>query len=514
MPEHAFEPSPTGAPEQHIADQPDTGEVARRIGRWWPRDEPDDAQTTAAVCVTRQIVANGNPDTAAKAGQALTHVWRYVRWRLDTTADVDITDPDSVLTADAVAAFLDADDGLGALPAGSRTPARSFLNRLASGTGLNATRASTTKATDRQATATAPVDAAEIEALGLAQCRGVQLPLPWAAGRQSDPVLGPLDATWPDLDPLVATALAGYVPDVLPENRASRIMPLVRAAVARTRPRHRPVMLATARPAAYLAAWTDTHRRPLRADVVFAAATLTEFLTLVADRLGPATAATYRTRLVATAEAVLPDQDLSGLPTFPRVTAKQACTPTEVTAAFRWAKHRRTERTRRHSKALVTLAVAAGLDGSDSPWVRPDDVVPIEAGTGIELWKPAGDSGELTHVRTTFVLPQYETALQAVVDAAVEAGDPYLIGATSAPSQQRRINSLRPGTARNGSDTVDLTRLRNTWLLELVTGADLNIFEVMDAAGLATLITVEDLLDHARSRGATHGLRRASRRRR
>lgn len=484
-----------------LAVDPDTNEdlaAARdRAGRaaierartWWPHGRvPVDGAVPPVVAATRVLVVDALPTTTSQAGQALSHVARYLTWvaaHAGAGVDLAVSGPEqlrsALFTTDLLDRYRSAGDGLAGMPVGTARAAGSYLRRVATGPGAFAVPGCTRDpaATSLRLHTNVPTGAPDPSLV--------------------DPVLGVLACPFDGVDVDIAEALAAWTPLTLGK-RAVRVAPFARAAVARSGPVSCRAAIADARVVAYLAAWVDAGGRPVRSDIVFDPDTISEFVSVLGQRLGPATAGTYRSVLARIVRTVAPDADTSTMPKFPRMPVRSACTDVEVSAALAWAKRRRRPRTRAHATALILLAVGAGLDGADSPWVRGEHVVDIEAGTGIEIWRPNPD-GTLVYERTTFVLPRYVPAIQRAVQIAVDDDDGWLLGPGKRTS---RINSLR----LPGSGSHDLARLRNRWLTDVIVDGHLDVFSVMHAAGLTTLRTVEDLLGDVDRSGRLTALRR------
>lgn len=470
--------------------------VAAVLAGWWPQGvRRDDAVAVVAVPALKALVTAGEPRTAPQARQALSATWAFLAWRAARETAVDFSTPTALLSAALVDAYK-ADTGaggLGARPEGSRSAVSSYLYRLASPGGLAAVHRDhgPRLAARAEALSVQSAAAAAESAVVARLAPSVQLRLPMPATTPVDPVLGVLEVGWPHLDPLVAAVVATVVPETLAPDIWERVAPLVRAAVARSNPQRPKRARAAVTVVGYLAAWVDGQRRPVRSDVVFAPETIAAFLRAWATggESSAASLGTYRTLLGLVGAAVLPDVDFSGLPRFPRVRAKAGATDAEVSLALAWADHRVKVHAKRHSRAAVVLARSCGADAGVAPWVRPADV--SDDGAWVDFHAPSDGAGE-RFVRAGFVVPAWRDALRQVASAGAKAGDTYLIGGSSS-RRSHRLSALVSGAPV--APPVTFTQLRNAWMVDVVEGRHLNLFEFMDAAGLGTLRVVEDLFD-------------------
>ena len=140
--------------------------------------------------------------------------------------------------------------------------------------------------------------------------------------------------------------------------------------------------------------------------------------------------------------------------------------------------------------ALVSLGAGAGLMGADLRGVRGTDIARRSGGVLVEV------TG--TRPRVVPVLARYHERLWG---AAAFAASGYVIGGYSA--SRRNVTCGLVASVAGGSDlpTVDVGRLRATWLVALAQGLGLKTF--MEAAGIACsqrlgdLVAGLDVLDEA-----------------
>lgn len=399
----------------------------------------------------------------------LSSVRGFLEWLIDTEPGAELAEGSALLTADRIAEYRVAEEGLGGRPKGSADAITSFLTRVAfGGVGL----------TPAPAGEEVAVEAADpvADALGLAAGEG-------GAGTE---VEAP-EASADGLGHQVGAVLATYVPTTLSAARWDRIAVFTRAAVARAAPLSAQAARDAVRSVAYLAAWVDAAQRPVRVDVVFDPATVAAYVTVLADRMDTPTAAHHRTNVVRVAAAALPGADFSGLPSLARKKPQPPATPAQVEAAQRWALNRRSAKTTRYATAVVLLAAGCGLNSVDAGWATPTDVVAIGAGLGVDVRRPGAD-GVVTLRRTSFVLPAYADQVRQLAADATAAGDAFLLGGGGV--RPRRVETL---LRVHGGD-IDVMALRYQWMLEILDGGLLPIETFLAAAGLETLRVVEDLL--------------------
>jgi hypothetical protein len=465
--EHTFDDRTSDGPPAAVDAPGLADDVEARIVGWWPKDVPDDPVQHAIVDTCRDIAVAGRPGSAKQAGSVLATLRRFLIWLAGTEPDVDLTEGQGLLTPARLAAYLEDPAGLGARPKGSADAAMSFLRRLApAGGGLT--------------------DAVEAPGLdGTAVALGVDGDPPAPAPAPAPPAAA---VNVSGLPHQVGTAIGAYVPQVLPSARWAPIEGFCREVVAASVPRSPAAARSRLRSVAYLAAWVAEARRPVRVDVVFAPGTVVEFVEVLVRRQGDASAAAHRTNLVRVARAVRPGVSFDEMPQVPRRNPQGPLSSDDVAAAFAWADGHRSERTRRHCRALVVLAAGAGLDGAEAPWVTPDDVVEVAAGLGVEVRRPDVD-GVVHLERTSLVAPAFEARVRQAAADARDAGDQFLVGGFG--DRRRRVETLM----RSGRCPVELIRLRHTWLLSLVDEARLPIETIKIAAGLGTLRPIRDLLD-------------------
>lgn len=476
-----------------------------RVAGWWPRGaRRDDPTDVAAVAAVRALVVTASPATPQVAQEAASNGWGIVSWRRDREPDLDLTDLESLITDDLIAAYLADTEpgGLGARPSGSQSSVTSYLRRLVPGHGgLAATRHDHGPRLAARAAATGGrIEEPKNPVAALRLDGPVQLRLPDTISVAVDPHLGRLIPGWPHLEPAVADIIAATVPTALASDLWELVAPLTRAAVARLAPGQPGRARQAVNVVAYLAAWVATQRRPVRSDVILVPSTMTKFLRTwqaSPDRPPDASLATYRTLLRAVGEAVHPDLDFSVLPRYSRVKARAAATDAQVTQGLAWADLRVNKGPKRYSRAAVVLARGAGVDPASAPWVQHGHL--SDDGEWLDLHTVDAD-GRFTFVRTAFVVPAYRQALRAVFDAAAKAGDEFVLGG---PPTRRAYRLSYIASSAPTPPPVSFAQLRNAWLVEVIEGRYLDLFEFMDAAGLATLRVVDDLFDAPGRRAAS-----------
>lgn len=145
--------------------------------------------------------------------------------------------------------------------------------------------------------------------------------------------------------------------------------------------------------------------------------------------------------------------------------------------------------TRFHTRSILLLCRAAGLDGGDARWVRGEDIV---RRSGAGLWVHVAHP---TRTRDIPILARYATAIE---DLASTRNDRCLIANVEAPATGETPGQLcqlinRSLTRGKSQGSVSPARLRKAWLVEQV-AANTPLRTLLLAAGLRSLRTIDELV--------------------
>jgi len=406
-----------------------TGTFDEYIAAWEPTFDADGE----VIAHARRTVTAARPRNKKEAGNALRWCSQYGQWRTTNGYPLDNGD---MFARDTVDKFLA--DEYGMSPKGTVDAIRSNLCRLAPGAGFAHT---TRKPATNPHSATGNDNAAHTAATNTA----------------------------------VAAQIDSYVPSRLDPARWHAVAPVVRAAVtaADTGDPQRAADLI--RHGAYLAAWVHhTRELPVRTDTVFAARTIEAFITMIADNLPAGSVRTFAANLHHLRGALRLPLDVERR-RFGRDTPKRPYTPTELASLDRRIVTIPTRARRRYVRTGIDLVVGCGVTGADAGRIRPDQIT-ADDGTVTLAYVPGVDVGDPTvdvddelgirpATRRVRALPGYADRLAAARDAAVEAGDEYLLGGTCA-RRKRLSNVLKPHAVQHAI-AFDALRGRLTWAVEV-----------------------------------------------
>lgn len=422
-------------------------DVETWIATWSPNDDADDA----VVDIARAAVATAKPRTRTEARNALRYAVTYLTHRHDHGETIA---PEAAFASDAVDHYR-RHDLTGAT--GTKAAVASHLKRLHPAVGF----AGTTRTTN--------VDK-----------RAVTRPAPRPV---VEPVTGP--------NPAVATTIDSWAPTNMHPERWDRIAGVCRHAVTAANPTRPSRARDLLRSASYLAAFTDARHRPLRIDVVFAAATIEHFIAVYANGITTRSAATHASNLHALRDAV-------GLPLdverrrYP-VDRSGPYDSADIDDLYRQATHLPTEGRRRQATAALDVVFGAGATPTEAVAVRPADVA-TDADGNVTV--------TLADV-TVPVLADHAATLAGAASAAAANGDRYLLGGRDG-SRRNRFNQLFGANelGRWGID-VDSTRARYTWLVTAVNDPAYGTFaDFVTVARLRSLTVLDQLLPHIISAAA------------
>lgn len=213
---------------------------------------------------------------------------------------------------------------------------------------------------------------------------------------------------------------------------------------------------------------------------------------VAASSLKDSSRATFRTVVRRAVRSLNPDRAPL------KVSYKPAAAPYTSLEVASWARLATTQPTKARTAALsfvVGLAAGAGLDAADLRSVRAADIGAIALADGSRAL--AVTTHNPRRPRTVPVRRGYEplirTALALHADLGKGPGD-LVVGRVADRVTVTRRNTRTARTA-TGDVVVELTRLRNTWLVALMC-APLPLADLLRAAGLAGSRTLTDLLPY------------------
>jgi hypothetical protein len=214
--------------------------------------------------------------------------------------------------------------------------------------------------------------------------------------------------------------------------------------------------------------------------LVFTPSVIERFIVTDAAALGPATRRTLRSNLRFLSAACITNAPPAPVP-LSRERAKAPYTPAEIEAYVALADAQPTLTRRMRLSGLIVLGAGAGLMGADLRGVCGTDVVSRSGGLVVEV--------KAHRARVVPVLARFHERLVA---SARFAGTAYVTGGFSA--SRRNVTSGLVASVAGGADlpTLEVGRLRATWLREVAGAIGLNVF--MEAAGISCSQRLGDLV--------------------
>lgn len=286
------------------------------------------------------------------------------------------------------------------------------------------------------------------------------------------------------LSSAVEAVLSSYVPERLASDRWERVAELTREIVRRSAPTADVRARYLVRLVSYLAAWCDHTELPLRIDVVLSAGSIEDFLDWRSKARKPPELrglATYSSYLHGLRESFDLPLDVPRRP-YARLSAGAAYDAFEVKRFYKFAAALRDPGRRRFCRAALDLAFGAGARSFEGGLVRPCDVFTDERGVVVRLHAPETSSADrdamdalpieelyaASRVREVVALPEYAARLLAARDAAVAAGDTWLVGGSESKRRHRWKTVLR---GRGVTTRVDVSSARavRTWRVAWLT---------------------------------------------
>jgi integrase len=274
----------------------------------------------------------------------------------------------------------------------------------------------------------------------------------------------------------VAAAIARYAPCSL----AAEVATFARDAVTKAAPSGPARAKALLFAAGKLGTFATSVGLELRPEVVLCAAVIERFIVTQGTAHGPATRRTLRSNLRFLSAACITNAPPAPVP-LSRERAKAPYGSAEVEAYLALADAQPTQARKMRFAGLIVLGAGAGLRGTDLRAVCGTDVV-------------ARSGGVVVHVkgRRARVVPVLARYHERLVASARFAGLGYVTGGFSA--SRRNVTSGLVASLAGGADlpTLDVGRLRATWLREVAGVIGLKVF--MDAAGITCSQRLGDLV--------------------
>jgi hypothetical protein len=245
---------------------------------------------------------------------------------------------------------------------------------------------------------------------------------------------------------------------------------------------------------ARLAAWCDSRHLPVSDRIVFAPDTIAKFFE-AQNFPGPSTR-TYRSIARIVAAANLPD----AYPTRETSASRNAVTgpysDAELDLLFQQASLFRSAKRRRHTGAVIALGAGAGVTGGiEIGCVQPSDVRFHRDIITVEVQRHRLDGTGVEYARTVPVRRRFQSLLATIVAECEAAGDTYLVGGQGQYRDRRTSEIVADFNARGDTVTLDVARLRTTWLVELLS-SPVPLAVALDAIGITTLAPLDALLPH------------------
>jgi integrase len=274
----------------------------------------------------------------------------------------------------------------------------------------------------------------------------------------------------------VAAAIARYAPRSL----AGEVATFARSTVAMAAPsspaRAKALLFAAGR----FGTFATSVGLELCPEVVLSPALIERFIVTQGADHGPATRRTLRSNLRFLSAACVTNAPPAPVP-LARERAKAPYAPAEIGAYLALADAQPSAARKMRLFGLLALGAGAGLMGADLRGIRGTDVVARSGGVVVEV--------KGRRARVVPVLARYHERLVA---SARFSGTGYVTGGFSA--SRRNVTSGLVASLAGGADlpTLEVGRLRATWLREVAGTIGLNVF--MEAAGITCSQRLGDLV--------------------
>lgn len=431
-----------GAPEKEELRQL----ALERVARWWPNGLKRCDPEPETVSFTREAVRAWGPPKPREASQALATCFRYSTWRIDQGLELT----PGAFSLDDVRAYLAGP--LADSPRATRRSARTYLRRL-DAARCQPDPGETTEATSRRPSQPEPVAVATA----------------------------------------IAQAIATHVPAKLDPTRFARVEVLVRDAVCALAPASPTRARDALTWAAYLAAWADDEGHVLRSDDLFHPDTVEDYLAaLLSAGVDEHTVGAQAGLLRSVARARNPRLRPHKRTIVPKQRSDDPYSPSEVAELLALAERASTSLRRRRGRALIALELGTGAFPAEAVRAQPSHVHRNDDGRLVaELHQSDGST------RIVVVVPEYEALLQGVVEAAVAAGDTYLLGGVG-PTKNKLSDTIADMNATDWDVPLSTARLRTSFLVALC-AQEHSVLDLLEQAGVATLNALERILPYLRT---------------
>lgn len=235
-----------------------------------------------------------------------------------------------------------------------------------------------------------------------------------------------------------------------------------------------------------LAAFAVSRGLTLRLDVVMTTALIDEFIRVGAAGSSDAMRARRRTELLRMARVVNPGPAAPPqLSSIPHQAIRPPYTPAEMVVNRRVAREQPPGARRRDLCAVVALGAGAGADSVDLRRLCVEHVVDLGESRG---WQVAFQA---PRPRVVPVRVEYESLLAMAV--ADRPGDHLVIG--TKVDRRNTASRVIDRAVLIGVPTLDQSRLRATWLADLMTDS-VPLGVLLRTAGLQSARSLADLLPH------------------
>ena len=285
-----------------------------------------------------------------------------------------------------------------------------------------------------------------------------------------------------------ALDITDYRPATIPAPAWNRIADFTRAVAADTQAHHgnrfntRDLMGAIAHHVHWV---TDAACLPLDRSVVFHRDVIEDYIAHGTPTLGPGSRSTRRSFLLRAAEAVLPDDErVTRLYPHHKDAPARPYSEFEQRALRSWAVGQTTAQRRLDCHTILALGLGAGLGTADMMSLRVEQIDADDKGVVIHVTRPGVE-------RDVPVLAAWEQPLINVL--AARGLDDWVIGARRAGMNKNWMTQFLRRALPERGVTVEVARLRNTWLVHHIT-AGTPLGPLAFAAGLETFRTIEKVL--------------------
>ena len=228
-----------------------------------------------------------------------------------------------------------------------------------------------------------------------------------------------------------------------------------------------------------LAGFAERVGLELEPGVVLGTSVIERFVIDGCRSMSPATRRTLRTNLRALARSLQPYPEPSAVP-LARERAKRPYSPAEIDGYLRLADAQSTRARGLRASALICLGAGAGVIAGELRHVCGSDIVKRSGGVLVTV---AGARSR--------AVPVSERYQQRLLQAAVFAGDRYVIGGRD-PDRRNVTDTLSAALSTDSSlPRLQAGRLRSTWLVQCAGQIGLGGF--MAAAGITCSQRLGDL---------------------